>query len=114
MIDDIVKPGGAVILQVQNSRKPEQIISVALDEGSGHFETQGLRVLFGLEEVWIERTEFMEWMDEFASVVSFLLETMSAAQDLNLPYGYRDKFEYKGHQYTLFSINGHRELKLQD
>jgi hypothetical protein len=110
MIDDITQPGGAVILQIQNSKKPEQIISVVLKEENGHFETRGLWELFGVEEIWIDRMEFMEWMDEFAMLLSFLLETMSAGQDLNLPYGYQDKFEYKGHRYTLFSTNGHRVL----
>lgn len=113
MIDDIVQPGGAVILQIQNSKKPEQIISVVLADESGHFETRGLKELFGLEE-WIDRMEFMEGMDEFALVLSFLLETMSAGQDLNLPYGYQDQFEYKGNRYTLFGGNGHRLLTRQE
>ncbi|MFZ2448305.1 MAG: hypothetical protein WAW37_18250 [Syntrophobacteraceae bacterium] len=100
-----------VFLQIQNSKKPEQIISLVLDEATGHFETQGLRANFGVEEVWVERDEFLQGMDEYAQVLSFLLETMSAAQDLNLPYGYLDRFEYKGQGYSLFRENRHRVLK---
>jgi hypothetical protein len=111
---DLNQPGGALILQIQNSKKPDQILDIILDEENGHFETRGLRALFGIEEIWIERMEFMEGMDEFALVISFLLETMSAAQDLNLPYGYQDKFEYKGQYYTLFRRNGHRVLTRQE
>jgi hypothetical protein len=111
---DLTQPGGALILQIQNSKKPDQIISVVLDDENDHFETRGLRGLFGLEEIWIDRMEFIEGMDEFALVISFLLETMSAAQDLNLPYGYQDKFEYKGQYYTLFSQNGRRVLTRQE
>jgi hypothetical protein len=50
-------------------------------------------------------------MEEYATLLSFLLETMSAAQDLNLPYIYMEDFEYKGRRYSLTSQNGHRVLK---
>jgi hypothetical protein len=114
MLDDIIQPEGTLILQIQNSKKPEQLISVVLEDENGPFETRGLKELFGLQEIRIDRMEFMEWMDEFALVLSFLLETMSAAQDLNLPYGYQDEFEYKGQRYTLFSSDGHRILKRRE
>jgi hypothetical protein len=50
-------------------------------------------------------------MEEYAMLLSFLLETMSAAQDLNLPYSYMENFEHKGQRYTLIVRDGHRVLK---
>lgn len=111
---DMTSASNAVFLQIQNSKKPEQIISVILDDSENHFETDGLRRLFGLDEVWIERNDFLAWMEEYALVLSFLLETMSAAQDLNLPYNYLDHFEYKGQNYSLMRQDGHRILKRKD
>ncbi|MHC1727138.1 MAG: hypothetical protein AB9866_14220 [Syntrophobacteraceae bacterium] len=113
MFDMTNTTSNAVFLQIQNSKKPDQVISVILDESENHFETDGLRRLFSVEEVWIERNEFLAWMEGYALVLSFLLETMSAAQDLNLPYSYLDHFEYKGRQYSIISQNGHRILKRQ-
>lgn len=110
-MQDITTSGKTLFLQIQNSRKPEQIISLVLSEPDGHFETQGLKMHFGVEEIWIERTEFLQRMEEYAQVISFLLETMSAAQDLNLPYGYQERFEFNGQDYALTSRNGHRLLE---
>ena len=101
----------AVFLQIQNSKKPEQIISVIMSDPDAHFETRGLKGLFDLDEIWIERNEFLVSMEEYAMLLSFLLETMSEAQDLNLPYSYMEDFEYKGQRYSLIRQDGHRVLK---
>jgi len=110
-MQDMTTPGNALFLQIQNSKKPEQIISLVLNEADGRFETQGLKLHFGVEEIVIERNDFLQWMEEYAQVISFLLETMSAAQDLNLPYGYQDRFEFRGQDYLLSSYNGYRLLQ---
>jgi uncharacterized protein YciU (UPF0263 family) len=101
----------AVFLQIQNSKKPEQLISVIMSDPNAHFETRGLKGLFDLDEIWIERNEFLVSMEEYAMLLSFLLETMSAAQELNLPYSYMEDFEYKGQRYLLVRHDGHRVLK---
>jgi len=101
----------AVFLQIQNSKKPDQIISVIMSDSDAHFKTQGLKGFFDLEEIWIERNEFLVSMEEYAMLLSFLLETMSAAQDLNLPYSYMEDFEHKGQRYSLIGRDGHRVLK---
>ena len=44
-------------------------------------------------------------------LLSFLLETMSEAQDLNLPYSHMENFEYNGRRYALVRQDGHRVLK---
>jgi hypothetical protein len=107
---DMLNAGNPVFLQIQNSKKPDQIISVVMSDSEAHFETRGLRGFFGLDEISIERTEFLLGMEEYATLLSFLLETMSAAQDLNLPYSYIDDFEYKGMRYSLTRQNGYRVL----
>ena len=110
---DVIPSGNTVFLQIQNSKKPQQVISLVLDESNGHFETEGLRTHFGLEEIWINQGDFLQWMEEYAQVISFLLETMSEAQDLNLPYGYQDRFAFRGQNYSLFKENEFRVLRRQ-
>ncbi len=111
---DMPDKGNAVFLQIQNSKKPDQIISVIMSDSDAHFETRGLKGLFDLDEIWIERNEFLVSMEEYAMLLSFLLETMSAAQDFNLPYSYMEDFEYKGRRYSLIRQNGHRVLRKKD
>jgi hypothetical protein len=67
-----------------------------------------------LDEIWIDRNEFLASMEEYAMLLSYLLETMSEAQDLNLPYGYMEDFEFKGQQYSLVRQDGHRVLSRAD
>jgi hypothetical protein len=64
-----------------------------------------------VDEIRLNRDEFLESMEEFASVLAFLLETMSAAQDLTLPYAYQDAFEYGGGHYSLLPQDGYRVLQ---
>jgi len=100
----------SVLLRIQNSSKPHQIIDLVANTEEGYFETRGLRELFGSQEIRILYQEFL-LIPEYARVISFLLETMSAAQDLNLPYSYQDLFEYEGERYSIVEDSGYRLLK---
>ncbi len=112
---DLPNPtSNTVFLQIQNSKKPNQMISVIVSDSDGNFETQGLKELFALDEIRIDRNDFLLAMEEYAMVLSFLLETMSAGQDLNLPYSYMESFEYRGNQYSLTRQNGYRVLKRKE
>ncbi|HYA42585.1 MAG TPA: hypothetical protein VEF34_14865 [Syntrophobacteraceae bacterium] len=108
---DIRDSGNAVFLQIQNSKKPDQIISVIMSRTEAYFETRGLKGLFDLDEIRIDRNEFLLSIEEYAMLLSFLLETMSAAQELNLPYSYMEAFEYSGQRYSLIKQDSHRVLK---
>lgn len=113
-IFDMPDTDKAVFLQIQNSRQPDQIINVIIEDGDAYFETRGLKGLFDVDEIRIERNEFLLSMEEYAMLLAFLLETMSEAQALNLPYSYMDNFEYEGRRYSLIRQNGHRVLKKDD
>ena len=106
--------GNAVFLQIQNSRKPDQMISLIMGDSEDHFETRGLKGLFGQDEIWIERNEFLISMEEYAILLAHLLETMSEALDLNLPYSYVEDFDFKGRRYSLIRQSGYRVLKGAD
>ncbi len=111
---DMPNTDNAVFLQIQNSKRPDQIISLILGDSEDHFETRGLKGHFGVDEIWIDRNEFLVSMEEYAMLLSYLLETMSEAQELNLPYSYMEDFEFKGRRYSLIRQNGHRVLTQAD
>lgn len=100
-----------VLLKIQNSRKPDQIIYLTLVNSDGRFQTRGLRDYFGVDEICIESGEVIQSLPEYAQVLSFLFETMSEAQDLGLPYTYHSEFIFNGTGYTLHKKDDCRQLK---
>lgn len=100
-----------LLMTLQNSKKPDQLIHVVRDESSGYYETRGLRQLFGVEEIRIEAGELAVAVQDYAQVLSFLMETMSAARDFGLPYAYQDLFEFANVRYSLHGRDGFRFLK---
>lgn len=107
-------PPDATLLRVHNTRKPDQVVSVAMDPSSGQLQTQGLHELFGIKEIRFETRDIVENLQEIAQILSFLLESMSEAEDLGLPYGYGDEFEFFGIPYTLYEEGDVRVLRRGD
>ncbi len=107
-----IKPDDStVLITLQNSTKPDQVVYVVADKANGRFETQGLRNLFGVQEIYMEGEDLLQDLPEYAQVLSFLFDTISTAQDLNLPYTYQDEFMFGNSKFTLFEEEGHRVLK---
>lgn len=100
-----------LFLTLQNNRKPEQIIRFVLVRSKGYFETEGLTALFGVSEIRVSSNDVFLSFKEYSEVLSFLFETMSDAQDLNLPYGYVNEFQVHGTRYTLDEEDSFRVLK---
>lgn len=100
-----------VLLKIQNSRKPDQVIDLVLDESKGFFRTRGLKEQFGLKEIRIESHDVLESMQEVAMVLSHILETISAGQDLRLPYMYQNEFAFKGSRYSMYEMGDFRVLR---
>lgn len=100
-----------ILMKLQNSSKPDQIVYVIIDRQTGNFETQGLRELFRVKEIRVEAKDILQALPEYAEVLSFLFETMSAAEDLKLPYSYQSEFDFGGMKYTLYEEGDYRILR---
>ena len=100
-----------VLLQIQNSQKPYEFIHLVWDKRQNSFHTEGLKNLFGVKEIRIDSKELLSSLERYGHVLSFLLETMSAAEDYNLPYAYQSKFELGTDRYSLHEEGDFRVLK---
>ncbi len=101
-----------ILMKLQNSNKPDQVVYFVIDRaGGGKFTTQGLKELFGVKEIAVESRNVLESLPEFAEVLSFLFESMSAAQDFRLPFAYQSEFDFAGKKYTLNEEGSHRILR---
>ena len=70
-----------------------------------------MRDLFGVKEIRIESKNLLRSLERYSHVLSFLLETMSAAKDYNLPYAYQNEFEFGSDKYTLHEEGEYRVLR---
>jgi len=100
-----------ILLQIQNNQKPYEMIHLVWDKKRNSFETEGLRDLFSVKEIRIESKDLLRSLERYGHVLSFLLETMSAAEDYNLPYAYQNEFELGNEKYTLHEEGEYRILK---
>lgn len=100
-----------VLLQIQNSKKPLELIQLVWDKKRNSFETEGLKDLFGVKEIRIESKALLESLERYSHVLSFLLETMSAAEEYNLPYAYQNEFKFGNEKYTLHEEGEYRVLR---
>jgi hypothetical protein len=112
LMKDAVTPDDlGVLLTIENNRNPEQVIYLVIDDSREHLETQGLQRFFGLKEIRLDTQEVLESLHEYAAVLSHILDTISTARDLNLPYRYQDQFKLGDSSYTLYEEGEYRSLK---
>jgi hypothetical protein len=100
-----------VLLTIENNKNPGQVIYLVMDDSREHLETQGLQSLFGLKEIRLDTQDVLEDLHEYAMVLSYILDTISTARDLNLPYRYQDEFTVQNSRYTLYDEGDFRSLK---
>jgi len=100
-----------VLLSIENNKNPEQVIYLVIDDSREHLKTQGLQRLFGLKEIRLVTQDVLESLHEYAAVLSYILDTISTARNLNLPYSYQDEFTLGNAGYTLYEEGDYRLLK---
>lgn len=111
MVDSLETSDKILLLQIQNRQKPYEVIDLVWDKNNNTFQTEGLKNLFGVQEVRIESRNFFQSIERYAHVLTFLLQTMSDAKEFKLPYAYQNQFELGKERYTLFEEGDYRVLK---
>lgn len=100
-----------VLLSIQNTRNPAQGIFLVIDESRKHLETQGLMTHFGLKEIRLDTQDVLEDLQQYAQVLTFILDTIATAGELGLPYSYQNEFQFGEINYTLYDEGEYRLLK---
>ena len=111
MKDAVTPEDLGVLLTIENKKNPEQVIYLIIDDSRKHLKTQGLQRFFGLKEIRLDTQVALESIHEYAAVLSYILDTISTARDLNLPYRYQDEFTLGDVRYTLYEEGEYRSLK---
>jgi hypothetical protein len=111
MKDAAIPEDPSVLLSIENNRNPEQVIYLVIDDSREHLHTQGLQRFFGLKEIRLDTQDVVESIHEYAAVLSYILDTISTARDLNLPYRYENEFKVGDTGYTLYEEGEYRSLR---
>jgi hypothetical protein len=100
-----------VLLSIQNSKNPAQQILLVIDESREYLQTQGLRTLFGVKEIRLSTQQVVQDLQEYAQVLTFILDTIATADELGLPYSYQNEFQFGNANYSLYEEGDFRLLK---
>lgn len=100
-----------VLLSIQNSKNPAQGILLIIDESREYVQTQGLMTLFGVKEIRLTTQQVVRDLQEYAQVLTFILDTIATANELGLSYSYQDEFQFGKSNYTLYEEGAFRLLR---
>lgn len=89
------------LLRIQNSEKPYQIVEVNWNPDNQSFETRGLWDIFHVREIKIAPKHLLSNIEEYAWVIHWLLESISTAEDLNIPFTYQPFFTIGSKSYEV-------------
>jgi hypothetical protein len=98
------------LLRIQNSKDLTQVVEVNWDENMETFVTKGLKDLFNVKEIKIRPGDFLTRLEDYAHVIGWLLEAMSMAKDMHLPFGYENHFTVGGRDYELIDEGDYKLL----
>ena len=90
-----------VIASIANERKPGQVVEVVHLPDKQLFVTRGVLTHFGLKEVAVPQGLMLADIGEMTGVISYLLERIATASELNLPFRYDPEFDVNGRWYRL-------------
>jgi len=90
-----------VIAAIANDKKPGQVVEVVHLPAAELVVTRGIRAHFGLKEVAVPQALMLAGIGEMTVVLSFLLERIATASDLNLPFRYDPQFDMNGRWFRL-------------
>ena len=90
-----------VIASIANEKKPGQVVEVVHRPEKQLFVTRGIFAHFGLKEVAVPQGLMLAEIGEMTRVISYLLERIATASDLNLPFRYDPEFDVDGRWYRL-------------
>lgn len=90
-----------VIATIGNQNNPAQVVEIVHLPEKGVFHTRGISTHFNLKEIAVPQNLMLPAIQEMTGVVSYLLERIATADDLNLPFRYEPEFEVGDSRFSL-------------
>jgi hypothetical protein len=90
-----------IIATIGNQNNPAQVVEIVHLPEKGLFLTRGISTHFNLKEIAVPQGLMLPALQEMTGVVSYLLERIATADDLNLPFRYEPEFELGDSRFIL-------------
>jgi hypothetical protein len=81
-----------IIATIANQKNPAQVVEIVHLPEEGIFTTRGVGIHFQLKEIAVPQVLMLAEMQEYTGVLSYILERIATAADLQLPFRYEPEF----------------------
>ena len=103
-----------IIATIGNQNNPAQVVEIVHFPDKGVFLTRGISTHFNLKEIAVPQNLMLPAVQEMTGVVSYLLERIATADDLNLPFRYEPEFQVGESRFTLLESEDFMMLEREE
>lgn len=90
-----------VIATIGNQKNPSQVVEIVHLPEKEIFITRGVSAHFKIKDIAVPQNLMLSQIHEMTGVLSYLLERIATAADLNLPFRYDPEFELGDTRFNL-------------
>lgn len=90
-----------VIATIANQKNPAQVVEIVHLPEKGVFITRGIATHFQIKDIAVPQNLMLAEIREMTGVLSYLLERIATAADLNLPFRYESEFQIGDSRFNL-------------
>jgi len=90
-----------IIATIGNQQNPAQVVEIVHQPENGMVATRGISTHFNLKEIAVPQSLMLAEIHEMTGVLSYLLERIATAADLDLPFRYEPEFELGSSRFVL-------------
>lgn len=96
------EPGQEIIIAtIGNQKNPSQVVEIVHLPEKKIFITRGISTHFEIKDIAVPQSLMLAEIHEMTGVLSYLLERIATAADLNLPFRYDPEFEVGSSRFNL-------------
>ncbi|UCG12188.1 MAG: hypothetical protein JSU72_17055 [Deltaproteobacteria bacterium] len=103
-----------VIATIGNQKNPGQVVEILHRPGQGVFTTRGIAEHFRIKDIAVPQALMLAEIHEMTGVVSYILERIATATELNLPFRYEPEFKMGDSKYNLEESGDYMLLTRKD
>ena len=90
-----------VLATISNKKDPTQRVEIVHLPQKQLFVTRGISHNFQIKEIAVPQGHMLAEIQQVTRLLSYLLERIATAEDLNLPFHYEHDFEFGNRSYHL-------------